>query len=197
MTPWPKWRGGKGAHEIGLTKPNGMIGIGAKINHTKYGEGVIFGDEGAAWRIFFQDHGEKGLAKTYESYEILEPAPENSGSGIALEDVVSAVENVFEQYLESPSPVDLGDKWEGGMMSLQPGDSALQKKDIPIEAFFHKIVMLRDRLRVLEQSINAHKVLTDEDKVGLQQYITRCYGSLTTFNILFERKEDHFKGGGK
>jgi hypothetical protein len=173
-----------------------MIGVGGKINHHKYGEGVIFGDEGAAWRIFFKDHGEKALAKTYESYEILEPAPEGVSGGIDLEDVVSAVENVFEQFLDAPAPVELGDKWTGGTLSLQPSDDTLHNKDLPIEAFFHKIVMLRDRLRVLEQSINAHKVLTDEDKVGLQQYITRCYGSLTTFNILFERKEDHFKGAG-
>jgi hypothetical protein len=173
-----------------------MIGIGGKINHGKYGEGVIFGEEGTAWRIFFKDHGEKALAKEHVSYEVVEPAPETAGGGIALEDVVSAVENVFQQFLESPAPVELGDKWIGGTLSLQPADDDLQNKDLPISSFFHKIVMLRDRLRVLEQSINAHKVLTDEDKVGLQQYITRCYGSLTSFNVLFERKEDHFKGAG-
>ena len=174
-----------------------MIGIGARIAHPKYGEGAIFGESGAAWRIFFQEHGEKELAKTYESYEVVEPAPESAGGGIELEDVIAAVENVFDQYLESPNPIDLGDKWEGGTMELRPGEEGLKSKEIPIETFFHKIVMLRDRLRVLEQNINSHKALTDEDKVNLQQYITRCYGSLTTFNVLFDRKEDWFVGEKK
>ena len=77
-----------------------------------------------------------------------------------------------------------------------PEDDGLQRKEIPIETFFHKIVMVRDRLRVMEQRINSSK-LTDEEKVNLQQYISRIYGSLTSFNVLFKYKEDHFKGEGK
>ena len=80
---------------------------------------------------------------------------------------------------------------------LKPGDSSLQAKEIDIEGFFHKIVMLRDRLRVLEQKINTHPKLTDADKVDMQQYVTRCYGSLTTFNILFKREDDKFKGSSE
>jgi hypothetical protein len=90
--------------------------------------------------------------------------------------------------------VPLGDKWTGGKVMLVPGRQDLQSKEIPIDAFFHKIVMLRDRLRVMEQKINASKGLSDEEKVALQQYITRIYGSLTTFNVLFTDKEDQFVG---
>jgi hypothetical protein len=82
----------------------------------------------------------------------------------------------------------LGDKWHGGSMLLQPADKSLKPKEIPIADFFHKVVMLRDRLRVLEQNINSNKKLSDEDKANIQQYITRCYGSLTTFNVLFKIK---------
>jgi hypothetical protein len=89
--------------------------------------------------------------------------------------------------------VPLGDKWDKGTMILKPNDPALKPKEIPIDTFFHKIVMVRDRLRVMEQRINASE-LSDEEKVNLQQYITRIYGSLTTFNILFKNKEDHFVG---
>jgi hypothetical protein len=92
------------------------------------------------------------------------------------------------------SEVSIGKKWAGGELVLKPGSRDLQEKTIPIEAFFHKVVMLRDRLRVLEQKINAHAVLTDEEKVDMQQYITRIYGSLTTFNVLFADKSDQFVG---
>ena len=95
--------------------------------------------------------------------------------------------------------VPLGERWKQGSMLLQPFDKTQKPKEIPIDIFFHKIVMLRDRLRVLEQNINSHKGLSDADKVNLQQYITRVYGSLTTFNVLFRNKEHWFIGdkGGK
>ncbi|MCB0740592.1 MAG: hypothetical protein KDB92_05995, partial [Chitinophagaceae bacterium] len=93
--------------------------------------------------------------------------------------------------------VPLGEKWQNGTLLIQPADTALKPKEIPIEDFFHKIVMLRDRLRVLEQNINSHKNLSEEEKINLQQYITRCYGTLTTFNVLFKNKEDWFVGEKK
>ena len=90
--------------------------------------------------------------------------------------------------------VPIGERWQHGVMILQPADKNLKPKEIPIEDFFHKVVMLRDRLRVLEQNINSSKNLSDEEKVNIQQYITRCYGSLTTFNVLFKNKEQWFIG---
>lgn len=93
--------------------------------------------------------------------------------------------------------VPMGDRWIGGKLILEPRDKQLQPKAMPIDGFFHKICMVRDRLRVLEQKINSHPKLSDADKLEMQQYVTRCYGSLTSFNVLFKEREDWFVGEKK
>ena len=178
-----------------------MAQLGAKIEHPSYGEGVIFNQDGDFWRVFFKDHGEKEFNKDFSGWDIV---GEGMDAGSAdLSDITTAVEQVFEehmyrieQYIE-PAPIELGDRWDGGTLILQPADAGLKSKDMPIDTFFHKIVMTRDRLRVLEAKVNANAKLTDADKVELQQYITKIYGSLTTFNVLFRYKEDWFVGEKK
>ncbi len=105
-------------------------------------------------------------------------------------------DELMDIFLEASGELDvpLAQKWEGGMIQLLPGKSELQGKELPIDAFFHKVVMVRDRLRTLEQKINAHPKLSDAEKVDMQQYITRVYGSLTSFNVLFREKSDQFVG---
>ena len=131
-----------------------------------------------------------------EDLELLETSnSESNEPKLTLAEVEEVLNAVLEKHNAIEYKVPLGERWENGTLILQPGNNA-QSKEMPIETFFHKIVMVRDRLRVLEQNINSHKKLTDEEKVDLQQYITRIYGSLTSFNILFKEKEDYFVGTG-
>ena len=121
--------------------------------------------------------------------EVVEP----TNDMVSLFDVEQTLSKILQRWMDATEIVPLGDKWKGGKIILQPGRRDLQSKEIPIDAFFHKIVMMRDRLRVLEQRVNASN-MDDEEKVNIQQYITRCYGSMTTFNILFKEQQHHFSG---
>lgn len=87
---------------------------------------------------------------------------------------------------------EMGSRWSGGVMELRPGAEETQAKEVPLDTFFHKIVMVRDRLRVLESKINGNNKLDEADKIELQGYISKCYGTLTTFNVLFRHKDDQF-----
>lgn len=169
------------------------LGIGTRLQHTQYGPGVIAGVKYASYLISFIHHGVKEIDKTDAQLE--EIIPENVSAEIeTLSDGEKSLLKILRLWNGIAEPVALGDKWKGGKLLLQPADASLKPKEIPVDDFFHKIVMLRDRLRVLEQNINSSKNLSDEEKVNIQQYITRCYGSLTTFNVLFKNKEDWFVG---
>jgi hypothetical protein len=169
-------------------------GRGTWVTHPRYGEGVISKDKITAWEIYFEKGGRLEISKRNEELEITEPVETQSRSGLSLDEVEKILTYVLEKYNALESTVPLGERWKGGTLLIKPANPSLQSKEIPVETFFHKIVMLRDRLRVLEQNINSHSVLTDSEKIDLQQYITRIYGSLTTFNFLFADNKDYFVG---
>ena len=169
------------------------LGIGSRLQHTLHGPGVVVAVKYAAYIISFINVGIKEVDKSDTHLE--EIIPENVTAEVeTVSEVEKSLLKILRQWSDVSEIVSLGDKWHGGTMLLQAADKTLKPKEIPIADFFHKIVMLRDRLRVLEQNINSHKKLNDEDKVNMQQYITRCYGSLTTFNVLFKNKEHWFVG---
>jgi len=170
--------------------------VGTRIDHPKYGEGIISKNNPLTYKIIFVRGGEIEFSKLNAQFDVLEEveASEEQKPRINIKEIEMMLKYVLDRFNGLEYKVDLGKKWQGGVMLLQPANKDLKPKDIPIEVFFHKIVMMRDRLRVLEQNINSHAGLSDEEKVNLQQYITRCYGTMTTFNILFDEKEDFFVG---
>lgn len=169
------------------------LGIGTRLQHTQHGPGVIVGIKYATYLISFINTGIKEIDKTDNKLDDI--IPENVSAEVeTISEVEKSLLKILMMWGGITENVPLGDRWIKGMMLLQPFDKSLKPKEIPIDDFFHKIVMLRDRLRVLEQNINSNKTLSDEEKVNIQQYITRCYGSLTTFNVLFKNKEHWFVG---
>lgn len=173
------------------------LSVGTRIDHDRYGDGVIGKVNTVSYDVYFARGGKIEILKSNKEFTVLEEA-ENSAPQVNID--VDALQVLISQTLEKygllQEVVPLGEKYIGGKLVIHAANPSLQPKEIPIEAFFHKIVMLRDRLRVLEQNINSHPKLSDEDKVNMQQYITRVYGSLTTFNILFRNKEQYFVGAG-
>ena len=138
-----------------------------------------------SYEITFMDFGTKTILRSFEGLEILDFVGTETDL-LSFEKVERIFTRLMRKFSDIQETVHMGTKWNGGIMTLQPGDRNLKPKEVPIEVFFHKIVMVRDRIRVMEQRINSSN-LTDEEKVNLQQYITRIYGSLTTFNVQIGR----------
>jgi hypothetical protein len=169
------------------------LGIGTRLKHPDFEDGVIIQVKPTTYLITFIKTGTKEISRNYQHFEVIEDV-EMPDDLVSLADVERIFTNIIRKFSDVQERVDLGTKWAGGVMILKPADSNLKPKEVPIDIFFNKIVMLRDRLRVLEQRINSNDKLSEEEKMNMQQYVTRCYGSLTTFNVLFKNNEDHFVG---
>jgi hypothetical protein len=173
--------------------------IGMKVRHPQYGVGIVRSLTEHTAEIAFDD-APRTVAPASSDLEPAEATATLSELQIPLANLIrdTAHAVVGALGLEQKDVVveGLANRWQRGTLVMQSADTSLQPKEVPLETFFHKIVMIRNNLRVLEQKINASDKLSDADKFDMQQYITRCYGSLTTFNILFKNKDDQFKTSG-
>ena len=169
--------------------------IGMKVRHPQYGVGTVKALQERTAEIRFDD-GQRTVDPLTAELQPAEPQVAVSGLNRPLEDFIEDTTRAVVQAMgvEPPDSVvgQLAARWRNGRMVLHSSDPTLQTKEIPLEVFFHKIVMMRNNLRVLEQKVNGHEKLDEGDKIEMQQYITRCYGSMTTFNVLFRSKEDQF-----
>jgi hypothetical protein len=170
--------------------------ISQRVRHPQYGSGTVKAISETVAEIQFDAGTKHSVAPEQSGLEPLDPQATVSGLAMPLKQFVNETLDaaIAKLGLEKPDSVagQLGLRWHRGKIVLHPSDPALQTKEVPLEVFFHKIVMIRNNLRVLEQKINAHEKLTDAERIEMQQYITKSYGSMTTFNVLFMEKEDQF-----
>lgn len=169
--------------------------VGMKVRHPQYGVGTVRSISEHTAEVRFDD-GQRTVEPASAGLEPAEPQVAVSGLNQPLALFVKETAESVVRALGLEKPESVADqllaRWHNGKLVLHPADPTLQTKEVPIEVFFHKIVMIRNNLRVLEQKINAHDKLSEAEKVEMQQYITRSYGSMTTFNVLFRNKEDQF-----
>ena len=168
-----------------------LLGIGSRINHSDYGKGVVTNVSSKHYWVTFIDSGLETIDLDSD-FEVIEASNDDLDT-VSFFDVESSLVKILKKWSDASEAVHIADKWKGGKLILEPADTTMQNKEMPIDTFFHKITMVRDRLRVMEQKINSSN-LDEQDKIDLQQYITRSYGSLTSFNVLFKLKSQQFVG---
>ncbi|MGY8914920.1 MAG: hypothetical protein ACKVJF_07530, partial [Flavobacteriales bacterium] len=160
-----------------------LLGIGSRIQHEEFGKGVVTNVTSKHYWVTFIDNGLETI-ELDAKFDVIELVEEEVDT-ISFSEVEQSLISILRRWSDASQVTPIADKWKGGSLVLKPGDGNLSEKEIPLDTFFHKIVMVRDRIRVMEQKINTNTNLDDQEKVDLQQYITRIYGSLTTFNVLF------------
>lgn len=168
-----------------------LLGIGSRIKHDEYGPGVVTNVTSRHYWVTFMENGLETI-DIDSDFEVIDSV-EDEVDSVSFYEVETTLKKLLKQWSDISEIVPIADRWKGGKLILEPADTNFASKEIPIDTFFHKIVMVRDRIRVMEQKINSSD-LDDQLKVDLQQYITRIYGSLTTFNVLFKIKEQQFSG---
>ena len=168
-----------------------LLGIGSRIEHSEFGKGVITNVTSQHYWVTFIENGLETIDLD-SAFEIIEAA-DNDVDTVSFYDVERSLVQILKTWSDASEVVPIADKYKGGKLILEPKDTSLKGYELPIDTFFHKITMVRDRLRVMEQRINASN-LDEQGKIDLQQYITRIYGSLTSFNILFKSKTHNFVG---
>lgn len=170
--------------------------IGQRVRHPQHGLGAVKALTEHTAEIQFEDGILRTVAPETSDLQPAEALAEVKGLDVPLAHFIRETVRAAVSALGIEKPTDvvegLGKRWRGGRLVLHPSDPTLQTKDVELEVFFHKIVMVRNNLRVLEQKINVHEGLSAAEKYDWQQYITRSYGSLTTFNVLFKEKEEQF-----
>ncbi|MFL1012735.1 hypothetical protein [Flavisericum labens] len=168
-----------------------LLGIGSRIDHPEYGKGVVTNVTSQHYWVTFIEDGLETIDLDSD-FEVIEAA-DGDVDTISFSEVESSLVQILKKWSDASEIVPISDKFKGGKLILQPEEESLKPYELPIDKFFHKIIMVRDRLRVMEQRINASD-LDEQQKIDLQQYITRIYGSLTSFNVLFKSKTHHFVG---
>ena len=168
-----------------------LLGIGSRINHSEYGKGVVTNVTSVHYWVTFIENGLETI-DIDSDFEVIEAA-DGDVDTVSFFDVESSLVNILKKWSDVSEIIPIADKYKGGKLILEPADASMKPYELPIDKFFHKITMVRDRLRVMEQRINSSD-LDEQGKIDLQQYITRIYGSLTSFNVLFKSKNHNFVG---